>query len=93
MINNLEFWRKKRCLTQSQLAKKAGCTRNTISAIERGLWLPTIKLAACLASCLRLPITTLFSFSDEYVQYNVINFTECEICPFFECVHCKNEGK
>lgn len=89
MVNNLLFWRKYRNMTQKQLADKVSCSRNTISAIEVGSWLPTIKLAANLAEKLRVPITKLFDFSDEYVQFNVVEFNECDICTRFECVHCK----
>lgn len=92
MINNLSFWRKQRSLTQSQLADKVGCSRNTISAIEVGSWSPTIKLAANIAEKLRVPINRIFDFSDEFVTYNVVQFSECDICPNFECVHCKLEN-
>jgi transcriptional regulator with XRE-family HTH domain len=49
---NVRYWRKRRALTQGQLASAAGVTLSTITRIERGLNRPqptTIhKLAAAL---------------------------------------------
>jgi len=47
--NNLKVARIQVNLTQQQLAKKVGVTRQTISLIEKGKYNPTLKL--CLEIC------------------------------------------
>ncbi|KZM55852.1 MULTISPECIES: helix-turn-helix transcriptional regulator [Aeribacillus] len=49
MKNNLKVARIQVNLTQQQLAKKVGVTRQTISLIEKGKYNPTLKL--CLEIC------------------------------------------
>lgn len=49
MKNNLKVARVQVDLTQQQLAKKVGITRQTISLIEKGKYNPTLKL--CLNIC------------------------------------------
>lgn len=49
MKNNLKAARLQINLTQEQLAKIVGVTRQTISLIERGNYNPTLKL--CLEIC------------------------------------------
>ena len=47
--NRVRELREDRGLSQSELARLTGVTRQTINAIERGDYNPTIKL--CLAIC------------------------------------------
>ncbi len=53
---NVRYWRKRRALTQGQLANAAGLTLSTITRIERGITRPhptTIhKLAVALSVCI-----------------------------------------
>lgn len=49
MKNNLKIARIQVDLTQQQLAKKVGVTRQTISLIEKGKYNPTLRL--CLHIC------------------------------------------
>ena len=51
-MNRLKVARSQVGLTQSQLAKDVGVTRQTISLLENGRYNPTLKL--CLAICHRL---------------------------------------
>lgn len=50
--NRLKEYRKARGMTQTELAKRVGASKNTISSIETGQFCPTAYLAALL--CLAL---------------------------------------
>ena len=58
--NNLTELRKTAKLTQQQLADKVGVTRQTIIAIEKGNYTPSVLLALKLAGTLKKPIGELF---------------------------------
>jgi len=61
MINNkLYDFRKKKGLSQEQLAEAVGVSRQTINAIERGRYLPSIHLALTLAKLFSEPVETIF---------------------------------
>lgn len=47
-------------LTQAELAEAAGVTRQTIIAIERGGYAPSVALALVLAEALATPVERLF---------------------------------
>ncbi len=63
--NNVYDCRAKLGLTQEQLAEKVGVTRQTIIAIERGNYTPSILLALKLASIFSVPVESLFSICYE----------------------------
>jgi putative transcriptional regulator len=52
--------RERRGLSQEQLAREAGVSRQTIMNIERGLSEPKVLLAIALAAILGVAITDLF---------------------------------
>lgn len=58
--NNLPVLRKAAKFTQQQLADKVGVTRQTIIAIEKGNYTPSVLLALKLAGTLKKPIGELF---------------------------------
>jgi len=58
--NNLRVARAERRLSQEDLARLAGVTRQTIGSIENGLYGPSALLAFVLASRLGKPVTELF---------------------------------
>ncbi len=60
--NRIKEIRTKRNMTQSQLAKLIGVSRNTISSIETGQYCPTAKLAYMLCIALNKPFEELFYF-------------------------------
>ena len=60
--NNLAAVRKERGLSQSDLAKAVGVSRNTISSIETGQFNPTAKLALILCVALDKKFEELFYF-------------------------------
>ena len=60
--NNLKEARAKKHLSQAQLAKMVGVSRNTISSIETGQFNPTAKLALILCIALECKFEDLFYF-------------------------------
>lgn len=60
--NRLKEVRAEKKLSQAQLAKLVGVSRNTISSIETGQYQPTAKLALILAIALDLKFEDLFYF-------------------------------
>ena len=60
--NNLAAIRKEKGLSQAELAKMVGVSRNTISSIETGQFNPTAKLALILCIALDKKFEELFYF-------------------------------
>lgn len=63
--NRLSEFRKTAKLTQTQLAKKVGCSKNTISSIENSHFYPTAYLAALLCDALNCKFEELFYLAEE----------------------------
>jgi putative transcriptional regulator len=51
-------------LTQEDLGKAVGVTRQTIIAVEKQKFVPSVRLALELARVLRVPLDDLFWLSD-----------------------------
>jgi putative transcriptional regulator len=49
-------------MTQQELADRAGCTRQTIGALEQGGYVPSLALAFRLARAFDLGIEEVFEF-------------------------------
>ena len=60
--NHLPDIRKEKGLSQSDLAKLVGVSRNTISSIETGQYTPTAKLALLLCIALDKRFEDIFYF-------------------------------
>lgn len=60
--NNLPAIRKEKKLSQAELAKLVGVSRNTISSIETGQFNPTAKLALILCIALDKKFEDIFYF-------------------------------
>ena len=60
MNNNVKFVRMKKGVTQEQLAKKVGVTRQTIGLIEKGDYNPTLSLCIAIAKDLDQTLDNLF---------------------------------
>lgn len=52
-------------MTQQQLAEKVGVTRQTIVAIEKGKYSPTLELAFKIAMIFQLPLQDVFTYTDK----------------------------
>lgn len=51
-------------MTQQQLAEKVGVTRQTIVAIEKGNYSPSLELAFRIARAFGLPLEDVFTFEE-----------------------------
>lgn len=63
--NHLKSFRTRTGLSQSELATRAGITRQAVSSIESNLYLPTTAVALRLASVLTCRVEDLFSLAQE----------------------------
>lgn len=63
--NSVEDWRKKRGFTQAQLARKSEVTRQTIIALEKGDYIPSVALALKLAKVLKTTVQKLFTLKED----------------------------
>jgi len=52
-------------MTQQQLADKVGVTRQTVVAIEKGDYSPSLELAFRIARVFNSPLEEVFSFEDK----------------------------
>lgn len=62
LCNNLKDIRKCKGFSQEQLAELVGTTRQTIIAIEKGVFNPSAKLALILCTALDCKFEDLFYF-------------------------------
>jgi putative transcriptional regulator len=65
IINHVQKMRVAAALTQEELAVKVGVTRQTIIAVEKGNYTPSVLLALKLAGLFSLPVESLFSIHHE----------------------------
>ena len=61
MENTIRNKRKELGLSQEELAKKCGDSRQTVKAIENNKYDPTLALAFCLAKELQVTVDELFT--------------------------------
>lgn len=52
-------------MTQAELAKRVGVTRQTILAIEQGKYSPSLEVAFLIARTLDVPLDGVFAYPDE----------------------------
>lgn len=64
MKNNIKVYRAMHDLTQEILAEKVGVTRQTIHAIEKGKYDPSLELAFKLARLFDVRIEDIFLYED-----------------------------
>ena len=62
LLNNLKIVRKSKGFSQEQLAEMIGTTRQTIIAIEKGVFNPSAKLALLLCVALDCKFEDIFYF-------------------------------
>jgi putative transcriptional regulator len=51
-------------MTQEELAQKAGCTRQTVIALEQNKYVPSIELAFKIARAFGVPLEEVFQYGD-----------------------------
>ncbi|AKB30043.1 transcriptional regulator, y4mF family [Methanosarcina siciliae T4/M] len=64
MKNNIKVHRAIHDLTQESLAEKVGVTRQTINAIEKGKYDPSLDLAFKLSRLFKASIEEIFVYED-----------------------------
>lgn len=62
-IRTLRFMRDE--MTQQQLAEQVDVTRQTIVAIEKGKYSPSLELAFRIAQVFEVPLHEVFSYDDK----------------------------
>ena len=62
-IRRLRFDRNE--MTQQELAERAGCTRQTVIAVEQGKYVPSLELAFRIAEALGVPLEEVFLYGTE----------------------------
>lgn len=65
MKNSIKIERAKKDMTQADLAKKIGVSRQTINSIERGKFIPSTLLSLKIASVFNAKVDNIFSLEDE----------------------------
>lgn len=60
ILNNVYDLRLAGGLTQEELARQVGVSRQTIIAIEKGNYTPSVLLALKIAAAFRIPVETIF---------------------------------
>jgi putative transcriptional regulator len=60
--NRIKILRAEYELTQEDLAKKCGVTRQTIIAVEKNKYVPSLELAFKIARVFKKPIEKIFSY-------------------------------
>ena len=63
--NRLKVARAEKNLSQGELAKLVGVSRQTISQIERGDYSPSVTLALKLAKVCQVHVEDIFSYQEE----------------------------
>jgi len=62
--NKIRLLRAQKNLTQDELAHRVGVTRQTIIAIEKGKYVPSLELALKIAKEFKLEIEQIFKISE-----------------------------
>ena len=63
--NSIRAVREAAGITQAELARRVGVTRQTLIAIEQGRYSPTLELAFQLARAFRVGLDDLFDYPEE----------------------------
>jgi len=83
MKNNLKVHRAVKNLTQAQLAKKIGVSRQTINAIESQNYVPSTKLALKLSREFDISVNDIFTLEERIPEQSISgqinNGTETQI--------------
>jgi len=60
ILNNVHKFRQEAGVTQEQFAEKVGVTRQTVIAIEKGNYVPSLLLAMKISNFFKKPIEEIF---------------------------------
>lgn len=62
VVNEVGEMRRKKCVTQEELAAAVGVTRQTIIAIEKGNYVPSVLLALKISRYFGKPLEKVFDY-------------------------------
>ena len=65
LFNRLKEHRSKLGINQTELGKRVGVSRQTISLIERGDYSPSVSLALKLAKVCQVSVEDIFSYEED----------------------------
>lgn len=65
LLNRLKEYRSKLGINQTELGKRAGVSRQTISLIERGDYSPSVTLALKLAKICQVKVEDIFEYEED----------------------------
>ena len=68
LLNRLKDYRSRLGINQTELGKRAGVSRQTISLIERGDYSPSVTLALKLAKICNAPVEDLFEYKEGEIE-------------------------
>ena len=63
-MSNLAKYRREAGMTQEEAAKAVDVTRQTIIAIEKGNYVPSVLLALKIAKLFNVPVERIFYYED-----------------------------
>ena len=66
VANDVQKMRTDRGVTQEELAEKVGVSRQTVIAIEKGNYTPSVFLALKIAAYFKQPVEKIFILSTKY---------------------------
>ena len=73
MRNNLKVQRAIKNLTQAELAKRVGVSRQTINAIESQNYVPSTKLALRISKEFNVTVNDIFSLEENSAEDETLN--------------------
>jgi len=65
LFNNVKHFREEKGISQTELGKLCGVSRQTISSIERGDYHPSVVLALKIAAIFQVKIENIFWYLEE----------------------------
>ena len=65
LLNRLKEYRSKLGINQTELGKRAGVSRQTISLIERGDYSPSVTLALKIAKICQVAVEDFFEYKED----------------------------
>jgi putative transcriptional regulator len=71
MKNKIKVFRAMHDLTQEDLAQAIGVTRQTILAIEKGKYVPSLDLAFKIARHFKVNIEEVFQFDEAHMSIDI----------------------
>jgi len=57
-------------MTQAELARRTGVTRQTVIAIEQGRYSPSLELAFQIAQAFGIPLDAVFRYPDDSEEHS-----------------------